>query len=137
VWEITEGSTPSSSLAELGLGGGGVGVVVGLLAELGLGVLGLVLKGVLGLVLVLLGVVLGVGVGGFGIIVALGVLGLGGLGLDTYIESGSFTGVLRGGAFDTPSDQATCFFRKGHKKAAHNVGFRCVKEERFHATALR
>jgi energy-coupling factor transporter ATP-binding protein EcfA2 len=44
------------------------------------------------------------------------------------VEAGLFTGVLRGGAFDTPSDQATCFFRKGYSEADNNVGFRCVKE---------
>ena len=26
------------------------------------------------------------------------------------------------------SEQATCFFRKGYRKVANNVGFRCVKE---------
>jgi hypothetical protein len=36
--------------------------------------------------------------------------------------------ILRGGAFDTVSYQATCFFRKRDQQAAKNVGFRCVKE---------
>jgi Sulfatase-modifying factor enzyme 1 len=37
-------------------------------------------------------------------------------------------GVLRGGAFDISSDQATCFFREAYWGADKTVGFRCVKE---------
>src|SRR5437763_12070368 len=49
-----------------------------------------------------------------------------------YTFEDTVNAVLRGGAFSTPSDQATCFFRKDYSRTDYsvgaNVGFRCVKE---------
>lgn len=39
-----------------------------------------------------------------------------------------FSRVLRGGAYNTPSEQATCFSRKGRQGSHELAGFRCVKE---------
>ena len=36
--------------------------------------------------------------------------------------------VLRGGAFNTTSDQATCFFREAYMDAIKDTGFRCVRD---------
>ena len=45
----------------------------------------------------------------------------------TFILPKEYQGVLRGGAWNTPFDKATCFYRK-NAKATSFAGFRCVKE---------
>lgn len=72
------------------------------------------------------GVAAGAGIGV--VVVAAGVAGVGaGAGVAGSAAIEVRKGVLRGGAWNTPSDEATCFYRRDVTDIKF-VGFRCLKE---------
>ncbi len=158
VWEITQGYTPSLSLKALEdkssfllllcyLGVGSVEVAIGVAVGVGVVEVG-VLAGVVGVgvgvlvaVVAVVAVALSVGIstgillggisgGVVGSITAIltAILTIVLLVLLSKAARNALTSILRGGAFDTPADEATCFFRKEYLGVDKNVGFRCVKE---------